>query len=263
MDIQLVALDMDGTLLDSQKRLPPDFMDWVKTHPNIKTVIASGRQYDTLYKEFIPIQDQLIYVAENGGFVFEHGEILYSNEMQKEDIRQCLDLIDGIRGLTPILCGAKAAYMRRAEESVCREVRIYYASLQQTEQLYQAALQDTIVKIAIFVDDKMAETSMRYFAGIAGHLAAVLSGDSWIDISNRTVNKGVAVAAIQEKYGIAEEASMAFGDYLNDLALLKNCGESYCMKNGHPDLKKAAKYIADSNDDDGVMKVLRQLSGRM
>ena len=70
MNIKLVALDMDGTLLDSNKRQPPDFMDWVKAHPAIKTVIASGRQYYTLVKDFIPIKDQLIYIAENGGIVF-------------------------------------------------------------------------------------------------------------------------------------------------------------------------------------------------
>ena len=48
MKKQLVALDMDGTLLDSQKRLPIDFIPWVKNHPQIQTVIASGRQYYAL-----------------------------------------------------------------------------------------------------------------------------------------------------------------------------------------------------------------------
>lgn len=85
MTIKLIALDMDGTLLDSKKRLPPDFMDWVKRHPDIKTVIASGRQYDTLARDFAAVRDQLLFVAENGGFVFEKGEIIYSNEMQKKD----------------------------------------------------------------------------------------------------------------------------------------------------------------------------------
>ena len=94
MAIRLVALDMDGTLLDSNKNLPPDFMDWVKTHPAIKTVIASGRQYYTLVKDFIPIKDQLIYVAENGGIVFEQDSVIYLNEMQKTDIKDCLDIID-------------------------------------------------------------------------------------------------------------------------------------------------------------------------
>lgn len=257
MAIRLAAMDMDGTLLDSQKRLPPDFMDWVKSHLAVKTVIASGRQYYTLVKDFLPIKDRLIYVAENGGLVFERGEILYSNELKKEDIRDCLALIDGVKGLTPILCGAKSAYMRPSEERICREVSMYYDHLQKTKDLYEAALQDIIVKIAVFADEKAAESSMNHFTDIKPHLAAVLSGDSWIDISNCTVNKGVAIEVIQKKYGISRDESMAFGDYLNDAELLQNCEESYCMENGHPELKKIAKYIADSNDNNGVMKALK------
>lgn len=257
MAIRLVATDMDGTLLDSQKRQPADFMDWVKNHPEIKTVIASGRQYYTLVNEFIPVKDQLIYVAENGGLVFEKGKVLYSNEMKKEDIRDCLNLMEGVKGLTPILCGAESAYMKPASELVCREASIYYHHLQQTEDLYEASSQDVIVKIAVFVEEKAAEDSMKYFTEIKSHLTAVLSGDSWIDIANSTISKGIAVEVIQKKYGISKSESMAFGDYLNDADLLKSCEESYCMKNGHPDLKAIAKYIADSNDDNGVMKVLK------
>ncbi len=259
MEIRLVAMDMDGTLLDSQKRLPSDFMDWVKRHPEIKAVIASGRQYYTLVKDFIPIKDRLIYIAENGGFVFEKGEMLYSNEMDKADILECLRLIDKVKGLTPILCGAESAYMRPAEEHILRECSMYYHHLQETEDLYAAVYRDVIVKIAIFADEKAAETSMKYFKNIKPHLTAVLSGDSWIDIANCTVNKGVAVDFIQKKYGIERSQSMAFGDYLNDARLLQNCEESYCMENGHPDLKALAKHIADSNDDNGVMKVLYSL----
>lgn len=259
MKIKLVAMDMDGTLLDSQKRLPCDFMDWVKNHPDVKTVIASGRQYFTLVKDFLPIKEKLIYVAENGGFVFEDEKIIFKNIMKKEDVFDCLKLIDGIEGLTPVLCGEASAYMREAKEHICREVRMYYARLQKTEDLQNAALSDSITKIAIFADNKSAEAAMKHFIGIEKHLAAVLSGDSWIDISNATVNKGAAVDAIRKKYGISRKESMAFGDYLNDAQLLKSCEESYCMENGHPDLKALAKHIAKSNDDDGVMRVLRTL----
>ena len=259
MKIKLVASDMDGTLLDSNKQLPPDFMEWVRNHPDIKTVIASGRQYYTLVKDFVSIKDELIYVAENGGFVFEKDKIIYSNEMAKEDIRICLALIENMEGLTPIVCGAESAYMKQAEENIYREAAMYYARLRVVDNLYEAALQDTVVKIAIFVDERKAEPAMQYFAGLKEHLAAVLSGDSWIDISNRTVNKGIAVEAIQKKYKIDKAESMAFGDYLNDVGLIKSCGESYCMENGHPDLKVLAKYVTASNDNNGVMKVLKKL----
>ena len=259
MTIKLIALDMDGTLLDSKKRLPPDFMDWVKRHPDIKTVIASGRQYDTLARDFAAVRDQLLFVAENGGFVFEKGEIIYSNEMQKKDVRRCLEWVSDIEGLTPIACGAKSAYMKPAKDFICREAGIYYTRLQMTDDVCGAALEDNIVKIAVYVEEKRAEQAMRHFAQFGEHLSVVLSGDSWIDLSNRTVNKGVAVAAIQKRYGIAREESMAFGDYLNDVGLFKSCGESYCMENGHPDLRAMAKYVTSSNDEDGVMNVLRRI----
>lgn len=53
---------------------------------------------------------------------------------------------------------------------------------------------------------------------------------------------------------------MGFGDYLNDMSLLESCGESYCMKNGHPTLKALAKYVTEkTNDENGVMEVLNTL----
>lgn len=54
--IQLVALDMDGTLLNSSKQLPADFIDWVRNHPSIQTVISSGRQYYNLVSLFEPVK---------------------------------------------------------------------------------------------------------------------------------------------------------------------------------------------------------------
>lgn len=258
MSIKLVALDMDGTLLNSSKELPPDFMGWVESHPDIKTVIASGRQYYTIIGDFAPIKDKLIYVAENGGLVFENGEVIYRHAMQKEDVHKCLEVITGVGDLIPVACGEKSAYTRVGAD-VRPEINMYYTRLQPAENLYSAALGDAIVKIAVFVEDKKAEESMKYFADMGNHMEAVLSGDSWIDISYRTACKGAGIAAVQNKYGISQDESMAFGDYLNDVSLFDVCGESYCMANGHPDLKKLAKYVTDSNDDNGVMNVLRLL----
>lgn len=259
MPIKLIALDMDGTLLDSNKNLPPDFTGWVKSHPHIRTVIASGRQYYTLAKAFPGICSQMIFAAENGGIVFENETVLYLNEMQKEDILACLQLTAPYGHLTPIVCGAKSAYMKPAKPHILREAEMYYDRLTLTGDLCHAALQDSIIKIAVFADQKSAEASMAHFTGLKPHLSAVLSGDCWIDVANKTVSKGAAITAIQQKYGISKGECMAFGDYLNDAELLKSCAESYCMANGHPKLKALAKYIADSNDNDGVMKILRQL----
>lgn len=258
--IRLIATDMDGTLLNSKKQMPAGFIPWVKAHPHIRTVIASGRQYYTLARDFAEIADQLLFVAENGGLVFEHGEILYANPMRDEDILATLDMAEKFANVTPILCGAKSAYMRHTAPHIEAQGHTYYARMTFTENLRACVGTDTIVKLALFVDDFGAESLYRRLTAPNDRLELVLSGDSWIDVDNRSVSKGSAMAAIQQKLNIAPAHCAAFGDYLNDYTLLQACGESYCMANGHPDLKAIAKYIAPSCDEEGVMQILETLA---
>ena len=232
MNIKLVAVDMDGTLLNSKKEMPEEFIPWVKSHPEIKTVIASGRQYYTLERDFLPIRDNLAFIAENGGLVFEKGEIIFKDEIDKQDVLKCLDIIDKVPYATPVICGAKSAYITKkdVDEEIYYNVEMYYERRQIVEDLRKVADNDTIVKVAIYFKKEKAEESMKYFENIG------------------------------EKYGIAHTEAMGFGDYLNDMSLLESCGESYCMKNGHPTLKALAKYVTEkTNDENGVMEVLKTL----
>ena len=257
-DIKLIATDMDGTLLDSEKNLPPDFLNWVNTHKDIKTVLASGRQYFTLKNMFHSVEDDVIFVAENGAIVFEKGEILYCNKISREDVVRCLELLDGKPGIALILCGAKSAYMKHGSDLVEENGHMYYAKLQFVEDLYECLDMDDMVKIAVFVEEQKAEPVWKGLPELGENLLAVLSGDSWIDIANKSVSKGEAIEVIQKRLNITRQQSMAFGDYLNDYDLLCQCEESYAMENAHPKLKKIAKHITDSNDEQGVMKVLNR-----
>lgn len=259
MKEKLVALDMDGTLLDSQKRLPEDFIPWVKSHPQIQTVIASGRQYYSLLNTFSEIADQLIFLCDNGGFVFENGKAVYQNVISDENLQKCLAYIQTLPDVVPIFCGTKAAYVCQTTEDVYQEAGNYYARLETVKDLMACSQTDSIVKIAIYVRNQEAEALYDQFMDMGDELAIVLSGCGWIDISNASASKGDAIRIIQERFGITREDSIAFGDYMNDYTLLMECEESYAMSNGHPDLKAAAKYITLSNDEDGVMRVLRKM----
>ena len=179
--------------------------------------------------------------------------------MAKEDVRRCLDIISGYPDLTPVLCGAKSAYMPKTDDEIFRQVDMYYVRLKVVDNIYSCVDDDNIIKIAVNVRDNKAEQAMKYFEDLGDRIKPVLSGDRWIDIANTSVNKGEAVKAILKAFDIDRKDAMSFGDYLNDYELIESCGESYCMENGHPELKRIAKYITASNDDDGVMKVLRGL----
>lgn len=260
--IKLVAVDMDGTLLDSEKNAPKDFETWVENHPDIQMVLASGRQYYTLRDMFPKLENQAMYVADNGGFVFQKGQMIYSNAMSKEDIKWCIDTFDHQEGVHLILCGAKSAYMKHASDLVEKNGWMYYVSLAFVESLYDCIDKDAIAKIAVFVEDEKAEETFQKLKDFPEAIAPVLSGDSWIDIANKSVSKGSAMRAIQKSMHIDASEAMAFGDYLNDYELLLSCGESYAMANAHPKLKAIAKHMTASNDEDGVMKILREIPAR-
>ena len=84
------------------------------------------------------------------------------------------------------------------------------------------------------------------------------SGANWVDVMKPGVNKGRAMQMLQRIKGISPDECMAFGDYLNDLELLQSVTESYAMENALPELKVISKHIAPPNDDDGVMRVVKQ-----
>ena len=86
-----------------------------------------------------------------------------------------------------------------------------------------------------------------------------LSGGGWIDVTDIGATKGIAYEKLCEYLEIDRNETMMFGDYLNDYEMLKRCPDSWCMKNGHPEVKKICAHITEyTNDEDGVAKELER-----
>lgn len=256
--IKLIAIDMDGTLLDSKKHVPPDFEQWVLNHKNIKVVAASGRQYYTLRDIFPLAKDQLLYSAENGGLVFDHGENIFCDAMNPEDVLECIHLTEALPGVTPILCGVESAYMRHSDKNVEDQGHMFYHHLTFLDSLERCPEMHRIIKIALYIDHHGAEQFIDKIR-LSRRVRSTVSGKDWIDVNNRTVNKGTGIQELQKRYEISSEESMAFGDYMNDYAMLQVCGESYAMGNACAEIKAVARHETTSNDEDGVMRILRRL----
>ena len=110
--IKIIATDMDGTLLDSQKNVPKE-LDYVLDkldEKKVRFIVASGRQYYNLEKQFRDYKHDLIYISENGAMVFDKGEIVYLSEIDGEKLTKPVEIARKIHGASIILCGEK---MRR------------------------------------------------------------------------------------------------------------------------------------------------------
>ena len=102
--------------------------------------------------------------------------------------------------------------------------------------------------------DGFSEEGIRRFPD----LAFMRSHSFIVEIMTKGIDKGLAVKWLCDKYGINTEDSISLGDSENDIAMIKTAGLGVAMANAMPKVKEAADYIADSNDNDGVAKVIQK-----
>ena len=258
--IKMIATDMDGTFLDSEKRFDPEFIDifYKLKEKNIKFVIASGNQYYRLFQKFIPLSEQMYFIAENGSFIAEGARELYCNIIEKDDVEKIKGLLAGYNELLVVLCGRKGAYILEKNYQYKDEIKKYYCNYRFVESFDD--INDNIMKIAVYdPNDKLDIVFNEIGSKLPDNVKTVTSGNNWVDIQNNDINKGIAMRFLQAIYEIEPDECMAFGDQMNDYELLLNSEESYAMSNGIEKLKAIAKHIAKSNEEDGVIQVLREL----
>ncbi|MGB5445456.1 MAG: Cof-type HAD-IIB family hydrolase [Psychromonas sp.] len=258
--IKLIATDMDGTLLNDQGQLPADFFTTLSAlkAKNIIFAAASGRQYFSLQKTFAAVSDDVLFIAENGTLVMHKGEELYFHPLQKEHVPELLAIAKNINNAYTVLCGRRSAYIESTDQRLVDEVEKYYAKYQVVDSLLD--VQDDVLKISI-CDFSDAETNANaaFSPDYADKLQVTVSGKMWLDITHQTASKGTAIQYLQDKLNISFEQTMVFGDYFNDVTLLQNAFHSYAMENAHPEVKKHARFHAPSNNNDGVIQIIRQI----
>ncbi|EDR98860.1 haloacid dehalogenase-like hydrolase [Anaerostipes caccae L1-92] len=90
-----------------------------------------------------------------------------------------------------------------------------------------------------------------------GRIYVASAGEKWVDCMNLGVNKGNSLKRFQEHYNISADETLAFGDNINDIEMLKRAAHSFAVANAREEVKEAANFVTDSNREDGVLKVLK------
>jgi Cof subfamily protein (haloacid dehalogenase superfamily) len=274
-DIRLIVTDMDGTLLDDGKRLPPGLWETLAglRRRGVLFSPASGRQYATLAREFAEVADGTVFIAENGTYVVRDGVELSSDPLAPgvaaDVVRTVRRLVaDGV-DVGAVVCGKRSAYVERGDEAFLAEVRRYYVEHRVVEDA--TALDDDVIKVALFDFGSAERTTAPALRSLAARLphsrprssggtpTVVVSGEHWVDVMNRTANKGAALRRLQRELGITPAQTMVFGDYLNDLEMLDAAEWSFAMANAHPDVIARARHLAPSNNDNGVLRTIARV----
>ena len=257
--IKFIASDMDGTLLNERDEIHPEFYNVFEMlkEKGIIFSAASGRQYYNLVKRFNDVKDDIMFIAENGTFVVYKGKEILINALDKNIVNELIEIGRKIDGAYVVVCGKKAAYIESQDERLMKEVEKYYESREVVKDL--KAVDDEILKVTMCDFRGSEENSNKYFEAYRDKLQVTVSGEIWLDITAKGANKGVAIRKVQELLDINPKETMVFGDYLNDLEMMKNAYHSYAMENAHPDLKKVARFVAKSNNDNGVLEKIKEV----
>ena len=258
--IKFIATEMDGTLLNSNNEIHADFYPMFQSlkEKDIIFAAASGRQYYNLLERFKDIKDDMMFIAENGTFVVYKGKELIVNSLEKNIAKELIEIGRTIPNSYVILCGKNSAYIESHDERLIKQTAKYYERYKIVEDL--TSIDDDILKVTICDFNGSENNSNNYFDEYRDKVQITVSGEIWLDIVAKGINKGVAINEIQNLLNIDYKETMVFGDYLNDLEMMSSAYHSYAMANAHDTLKKAARFIAKSNDENGVIQAIKSVA---
>ena len=269
-DIRIIALDLDGTLLDSGKNLSAVNRSALASaaEKGIHVVPTTGRFFGGMPESIRALPFVRYAITVNGAQVYDRATdaAIVREELPLATalaIMRYLDGFDVIYDCYQDNWGRMTQAMQeKAEEyaqcphytKMIREFRKPYPDLKD----YLAGQGRDVQKIMLFardpaVRDAIAADVKTRFDG----LAVSSSTFNNLEFNAASAHKGRALERFAEHFGWTLDNCMAFGDGLNDLSMVRMAGIGVAMANAAPEVLSAANYVTLSNDEDGVAEALR------
>lgn len=258
--IKLIASDLDGTLLDSEKHLPSDFFDVLDElgRRDITFAVASGRTYtaaDHLFPE--KYLKKIAFICDNGACTYLNGELVCVSPLDRAVYDEILDACERLGGFKLVVCASGGVYHLKDSDEFFNEVGKFYRCHTVIEDF--RAIDDTLFKMAICDERGTLLHGKPEFDKIFGdRLNVQVSGDQWMDVQASGISKGKALKALQKQLGVTSAETMAFGDYFNDLDMLQSADWSFCPENGHEEIKRQCRFVCADCDHGGVVESIRK-----
>ena len=273
MNVKLIAFDLDGTLLDDDKHLPPENLAALQAAhtQGIFLVPATGRILKALPEELLAPGLFRYFIFANGALVYDLQEqqALYRARIEPElAVRLCtyMDTLPVLYDCYRGDCGYMTQWMYdRAPEFFETEPHILklVKSLRRPVPDLKQKIQEDGLQM-FFRPEHMDERArqLELVPKLFPELIASSSLRNNIEINSARAGKGNALRALCEKLDLDTSESVAFGDGLNDADMLRAAGRGCAMQNAVPTVKEAADVTVETNNDAGVGKeIFRLLRG--
>lgn len=258
-DIRLVAIDLDGTLLNDSKQVSQQTTDALCCLPGrgVKVVIASARPPRSVRHIHRHLKLDTLQINYNGALIWDESRkrVMYHQPMDAAVVRE---LIDQARDMyEEVLVGCEVLdrwYTDRFDETYTTETgRLFRPDL--VAPLDEFCNQP-ITKLMFLGEPRIISRLESIFDGALREETLVRADPELIQIMHRKASKAAALRKVAAHYGVPMEQVMAIGDAANDLPMLQIAGVAVAMDNAHPSVKASAHWVAPSNNNHGVHAAL-------
>ncbi|MBC1522041.1 HAD family phosphatase [Listeria aquatica] len=282
--IKVIASDMDGTLLNSDIRVTEENVKAIEhaRGKGIHFVLCTGRMYDDAMRLINKAGLFAPAICMNGAEIRdEHGKILLQHVIDKDLAKKTFQILTDLGMYTEIFTNIGPvtvdrekgkAFMIEMFQKIHPESTVQTIT-EQIENRFEAKniheIKDPerifsndemkILKFITFSADPDVLKQAREALNVSNELAITSSFSDNIEITNHEAQKGISLQYYVEKLGVSLEEAFAIGDNMNDISMLKMAVYSVAMGNAEDKVKKEAKFITTTNDENGVAAAIYKM----
>ena len=269
---KLIALDLDGTLLDSNKNLSERNYRALEraAEAGVEVVPTTGRLVDAMPKVIHELPFVRYVISVNGAQVvdLQTGETLYRAEIPYRRVLEVMERLDSLPVIYDCYLDGRGwmtqSMYDRAEEfapdehilDLIRRIRTPVPEL----KAFVREKAQPVQKMQMFFHSKEERIAAApELIRELSDLTLTSSYENNIEINHPDACKGAALDFLCTYLGFSSAQAMSFGDGSNDISMLKEAGMGVAMANADDEVKQASDYITDSCDDDGVAAAIEKL----
>lgn len=268
--IRLIVCDMDGTLLDSHKRISRENREAIKAagRNGIGFSVCTGRIQPMTEYYLKDLELKLPVITANGALIWDpvQRRVLWEQPMDSKEVIKILEFAKAHQldycALTMNVSYFSKGNIRRQRfeqyNRIAGQDQRCHMKLEEFSDSFVQMKVEKVYKILIY------ETDRERYDLAAGFLKGLSNTDytssepGLLDIAHRFVNKGDSLCRLAGMLEIPLENVCAMGDYQNDIPMLSAVDYSVAMENGCSEIKEKANYLTRSNDESGVAWFIRQ-----
>jgi Cof subfamily protein (haloacid dehalogenase superfamily) len=249
---KMIITDLDNTLLQNDKNISEYNMNILRKcqEKGIKIVFATARSTQASSR----ILDQFkpdIFVGYGGALIMAGGKVIHridiSAEISNKIIKESLKI-------------PEVQYILAINESIALTNNIESLEIKDSSHYkyvdFSSDYNHRYLKISLFSSSQVVVEKIASNYPMCDMLR--YTGEDLYRFANRDAVKWNAIKAIADYYNLSTNMFIAFGDDRNDLEMIENCGIGIAVENAIDDVKSVAKYVCDSNENNGVGKWLEE-----